>query len=62
MDRRDFLKMLGLGGLGAAIGAGGAISTKPPGAKLFPYVIPPEDLIPGVATWYASLCTQCSAG
>ncbi|MEE9543093.1 MAG: molybdopterin-dependent oxidoreductase, partial [Thermodesulfobacteriota bacterium] len=62
MDRRDFLKMLGLGGLGAAIGAGVGLSNKPPGAKLIPYVIPPEDVVPGVATWYASLCTQCSAG
>jgi anaerobic selenocysteine-containing dehydrogenase len=35
---------------------------KPPGAKLIPYLIPPEDIVPGTATWYASLCTQCGAG
>ncbi len=54
--------MIGLGGLGAAVGAGLGLSNKPPGAKLIPYVIPPEDVVPGVANWYASLCTECSAG
>ena len=62
MDRRDFLKMIGLGSLGAVVGAGAGLSAKPPGAKLIPYVIPPEDVIPGVANWYASLCAECSAG
>lgn len=62
MDRRDFLKMIGLGSLGAAVGAGIGLSNKPPGAKLIPYVIPPEDVVPGVANWYASLCAECSAG
>jgi anaerobic selenocysteine-containing dehydrogenase len=62
MDRRDFLKMIGLGGLGAVVGAGAGLSAKPPTAKLIPYVIPPEDVVPGVANYYASLCAECSAG
>jgi len=27
-----------------------------------PFVRPPEDVLPGQATWYASTCRQCSAG
>ena len=27
-----------------------------------PYLVQSEDQIPGVATWYASTCTECSAG
>ncbi len=62
MKRRDFLKYLGSGIVGTGVGLAFGKVTKPPGAKLIPYLIPPEDVIPGVATWYASLCTQCSAG
>ena len=38
-----------------------ACSPVPP-EKIIPFVIPPEDVIPGVATWYASTCTECPAG
>src|SRR3989338_6163087 len=62
MKRRDFLKYLGVGGAGLGIGALFRKFTKPPGAKLIPYLVPPEDMVPGVATWYSSLCTQCPAG
>ena len=27
-----------------------------------PYLVQSEDQIPGVATWYASTCTECAAG
>ncbi len=30
--------------------------------KLIPYIIPPEDIIPGQATWYATTCRECPAG
>ncbi len=30
--------------------------------KLMPYVNPPEEITPGVATWYATVCGECSAG
>lgn len=29
---------------------------------MIPFVSPPEGVIPGMANWYASVCTQCSAG
>ncbi len=62
MKRRNFLKYLGVGGAGFGFGYVFKQATKAPGAELIPYVIPPEDIVPGVANWYASLCTQCGAG
>lgn len=57
LRRRDFLKVIGLTGVGAVAGCS-ADSTK----KLFPYLIPPEDIVPGMATWFASTCRECPAG
>ena len=62
MKRRDFLKFIGVGGAGAGLGFIFGRAQKPPGAKLIPYLIPPEDIIPGTASWYATLCTECGAG
>ncbi|MBI1987339.1 MAG: molybdopterin-dependent oxidoreductase [Nitrospinae bacterium] len=55
--RRDFLKIVAAGGVVAACD----LAPQPP-EKLIPYVIPPEDVIPGVATWYATVCRECTAG
>ncbi len=30
--------------------------------KLLPYVIPDEETVPGVSTWYTSVCGECPAG
>jgi molybdopterin-containing oxidoreductase family iron-sulfur binding subunit len=30
--------------------------------KLIPFVSPPEQLVPGVSTWYATSCRECPAG
>lgn len=30
--------------------------------KLLPYVVPDEEITPGVATWYTSVCGECPAG
>lgn len=57
LKRRDFLKMVGLTGVTAVAGCS-PDSTK----KLIPYLIPAEDIVPGVATWYASTCRECPAG
>lgn len=62
INRRDFLKLVGVGGMGAGAGLLLGESTKNPAANLIPYLIPPEDVIPGLAYWYASLCAQCNAG
>ncbi len=58
IKRRDFLKVLGVTGAGAGLSG---CSTE--GAeRLLPYVVPPEDITPGVATWYTTVCKGCSAG
>jgi Fe-S-cluster-containing dehydrogenase component/anaerobic selenocysteine-containing dehydrogenase len=48
-SRRDFLKVLGFG-----IGAATIASCDIPVKKAIPYVIKPEEIVPGVATYYAS--------
>ena len=59
ISRRDFIKM----------SAAGILTTVLAGCQkprrwitLEPYVIPPEEQLAGVATWYASTCRQCPAG
>ncbi len=49
-NRRDFLKYLGFGLGAATIAAGCEIPVK----KAIPYVVKPEEIVPGVATYYAS--------
>ena len=55
LDRRDFLKLVGMG-TGAAATAG----CSDPVEKLIPYVIQPEEITPGLPTYYASTCEECS--
>jgi anaerobic selenocysteine-containing dehydrogenase len=62
ISRRDFLKYVGAGGVGAGGGFLFAEAIKKPVEYLVPQVIPPEDWSPGVATWYNTSCRQCSAG
>lgn len=58
LERRDFLKVLGVSGAGASLaGCGGGAAE-----KLIPYVIPHEDIVPGIATWYRTTCGECPAG
>src|SRR5437867_10939795 len=61
IDRRRFLKVLGVTGAGAAALSACGIGPEPT-EKLIPYLIQPEDQIPGTATYYASTCRECAAG
>src|SRR6266487_3902103 len=61
MNRRRFLKILGVTGGGAAALSGCGIGPEPT-QKLIPYLVAPDDQIPGVATWYATTCRECAAG
>src|SRR5262249_48324665 len=57
LDRRDFLKLVGVGaGAAAAAGCSDKVT------QLIPYVVQPEEITPGVPVYYASTCTACSAG
>ena len=58
INRRDFLKILGVGGAATALVG---CAAEPP-ETLIPYLIPPEEIVPGVATWYATVCRECPAG
>ncbi len=57
VDRRDFLKLVGVSASSAA-----AVGCAEKVEKLIPYVVQPEGLTPGNPVIYASTCTDCSAG
>ncbi|HEY6784156.1 MAG TPA: twin-arginine translocation signal domain-containing protein, partial [Gemmatimonadales bacterium] len=61
MNRRRFLKVLGVTGGGAAVVAGCGIGPEPT-QHLIPYLVQSEDEVPGVPTFYASTCRECAAG
>lgn len=52
--RRDFLKYLGFSTAAAALAAGCEIPVK----KAIPFANKPEDIVPGVANWYATTYVQ----
>ena len=57
VGRRIFLKVLGSAAPAAAVACAPL-----PAEQLIPYVVPPEDVVPGVAAWYATVCGECPAG
>jgi len=61
IDRRRFLKVLGVSGAGAAAVSACGIGPEPT-ERLIPYLIQPEDQVPGIATYYATTCRECAAG
>lgn len=62
ISRRDLLQYIGAGGVGVVGGVLYGESIQRPVELLVPQVVPPEDYSPGVATWYNTVCNQCSAG
>jgi anaerobic selenocysteine-containing dehydrogenase/Fe-S-cluster-containing dehydrogenase component len=56
LSRRSFLKAV------AVTGAAASGCTDLPSRQLMPYVIPDENVIPGVPAFYASACRECAAG
>ena len=59
VDRRQFLKVLGVAG-GGAVALTGCSTARV--EKLVPYLVQSEDQVPGIPTWYASTCAECSSG
>ena len=53
-SRRDFLKYLGFGLGAATLAAGCDVPVK----RAIPYVVKPDEIVPGVATYYASSFVQ----
>ena len=65
IDRRSFLKVLGLGGAGAALSGcdmPSYVTLEEGEEQVFSYLAPEEYVIPGIGVWYASTCLQCPAG
>jgi molybdopterin-containing oxidoreductase family iron-sulfur binding subunit len=54
--RREFLKVLGASGAAAA-----TIGCSEDAGKLIPYLVSPDDTVPGVSTYYATTCRECAA-
>ena len=57
MKRRTFLKVLGASSAAAAT----AGCSPEPTAKLIPYLVQPDQTVPGVSTYYATTCRECAA-
>ena len=62
LDRRDFLRLVGAGGVGVGAGFMLAEAIKNPLEHLIPETVPPEEFSPGIAVWYNSVCSMCPAG
>jgi molybdopterin-containing oxidoreductase family iron-sulfur binding subunit len=58
MDRRKFFKLVGVSSAAAAAAAGCGKTTE----AILPYVVPPPHLVPGVATYFATVCRECPGG
>src|SRR3972149_4584399 len=58
LDRRDFLKLAGFTFAGVALTGCEQARVE----KAIPYLIKPEEITPGKASWYASTCAGCNAG
>ncbi len=59
LDRRRFLKVVGITGAGTAALSGCSTDQV---EKLIPYLVQSQDQVPSLPTIYASTCTECAAG
>ena len=58
LHRRDFLRMTGF-----AIGATATVGcSRGKEREVVPYLVAPEEVVPGRAYWYATVCGACPAG
>ena len=61
-DRRDFLKVVGLGGTAVALSGCGYTSIEDGKETVTSYSTPPSYVIPSIANYFNSTCAQCEAG
>jgi molybdopterin-containing oxidoreductase family iron-sulfur binding subunit len=58
INRRDFLKVVGVTGAASAVGCDPTV----PIENVLPYVVQPAQIVPGVSTWFSTQCNECSSG
>lgn len=58
MNRRDFFRVVGVSGTAGLM----ACDPKSPAEQIYPYVVQPEELTPGIPTYYATVAEGCSNG
>ncbi len=56
LSRRTFLR------IAATAGAAGACSPRPTPQKLIPFLVPPDEIVPGRPLFYRTVCRECPAG
>ncbi|HEY6004690.1 MAG TPA: hypothetical protein VIV57_17580, partial [Anaeromyxobacter sp.] len=59
VGRRTFFKIAGAAG---AAGAAAGCSPRAATERLVPWIVPPEDIVPGQPLYYRTACRECSAG
>jgi anaerobic selenocysteine-containing dehydrogenase/Fe-S-cluster-containing dehydrogenase component len=62
LDRRNFLKLVGIGGIAGTVAGTAGCSDLPGGHHLVSPVTASERELTGLATWYATTCRECPAG
>jgi molybdopterin-containing oxidoreductase family iron-sulfur binding subunit len=58
VNRREFLKILGAGGLSLTLGSCGREEKR----ILYSSLLPENEMIPGIPRWFISVCRECPAG
>ena len=54
LDRRDFLKIVSM-----SAGAAATAACQEPLEAVIPYLNQPEEIVPGIPTYYNSTCREC---
>ena len=57
ISRRSFIKLAATAGAAAALPG-----CEPAARKLIPYVVPDENVVPGIPSFFATTCAECPAG